>query len=264
MAKRGAAIIEARGASSAASAASAAIDHVYDWVHGTAQDDWTSVGLVSDGSYRIPEGLVAGFPARSVNGSWQIVQGLELDEFSRARIDASIAEVVGERDAVSELGLIWKSEFSLRRKPSGDRRLSAVTPVSAASSRKIKGELTHPTQHSATNQVVQPAHDETGGGLSRSILRTSAPYPTLPACRRFAFDTRERVSRMPDSTRRNFLIATGAGAAAIGVASALPGSRREPAGSGKQANCRPTPSRSSPISVTRAAAACRCWSANAR
>ncbi|MFL6162897.1 MAG: malate dehydrogenase [Jatrophihabitantaceae bacterium] len=106
VAKRGAAIIEARGASSAASAASAAIDHVYDWVHGTAQDDWTSVGLVSDGSYGIPAGLVAGFPARSVNGSWQIVQGLRLDEFSRSRIDASVAELIGERDAVAELGLI--------------------------------------------------------------------------------------------------------------------------------------------------------------
>src|SRR6185503_6190579 len=106
VAKRGAAIIEARGASSAASAASAAIDHVRDWVHGTPENDWTSVGLVSDGSYGIPEGLVAGFPARSVNGSWQIVPGLELDEFSRARVDASVAELVGERDAVRELGLI--------------------------------------------------------------------------------------------------------------------------------------------------------------
>jgi len=106
VAKRGAAIIEARGASSAASAASAAIDHVRDWVHGTPENDWTSVGLVSDGSYGIPEGLVAGFPARSVNGNWQIVPGLELDEFSRSRIDASVAELVGERDAVRELGLI--------------------------------------------------------------------------------------------------------------------------------------------------------------
>ena len=106
VAKRGAAIIEARGASSAASAAGAAIDHVYDWVNGTAADNWTSVGLVSDGSYGVPEGIIAGFPARSVNGTWEIVQGLEIDEFSRARIDASVAELVGERDAVKELGLI--------------------------------------------------------------------------------------------------------------------------------------------------------------
>jgi malate dehydrogenase len=106
VAKRGAAIIEARGASSAASAANAAIDHVYDWVNGTAEGDWTSVGMVSDGSYGIPEGLIAGFPARSVDGAWQIVQGLEIDEFSRGRIDASVAELVGERDAVRELGLI--------------------------------------------------------------------------------------------------------------------------------------------------------------
>jgi malate dehydrogenase len=106
VAKRGAAIIEARGASSAASAAAAAIDHVYDWVNGTPEGSWTSVGMVSDGSYGVPEGLIAGFPARSVNGSWQIVQGLEIDEFSRTRIDASVAELVGEREAVSELGLI--------------------------------------------------------------------------------------------------------------------------------------------------------------
>jgi malate dehydrogenase len=106
VAKRGAAIIEARGASSAASAAAAAIDHVYDWVNGTPEGSWTSVGMVSDGSYGVPEGLIAGFPARSVNGSWQIVQGLEIDEFSRTRIDASVAELVGEREAVKELGLI--------------------------------------------------------------------------------------------------------------------------------------------------------------
>ena len=106
VAKRGAAIIEARGASSAASAANAAIDHVHDWVNGTADGDWTSVGMVSDGSCRIPEGLIAGFPARSVNGDWEIVQGLEIDDFSRTRIDASVAELVGERDAVKGLGLI--------------------------------------------------------------------------------------------------------------------------------------------------------------
>jgi malate dehydrogenase len=106
VAKRGAAIIEARGASSAASAAAAAIDHVYDWVNGTPEGSWTSVGMASDGSYGIPEGLIAGFPARSVNGSWQIVQGLEIDEFSRGRIDASTAELADERSAVTELGLI--------------------------------------------------------------------------------------------------------------------------------------------------------------
>jgi malate dehydrogenase len=106
VAKRGAAIIEARGASSAASAANAAIDHVYDWVNGTPEGNWTSVGLMSDGSYGIPEGLIAGFPAVSRNGAWEIVQGIEIDEFSRARIDASVAELVSERDAVTELGLI--------------------------------------------------------------------------------------------------------------------------------------------------------------
>jgi malate dehydrogenase len=104
--KRGAEIIEARGASSAASAASAAIDHVYDWVNGTPEGNWTSVGMVSDGSYGIPEGLIAGFPAVSRNGAWEIVQGIEIDDFSRARIDASVAELVSEREAVQELGLI--------------------------------------------------------------------------------------------------------------------------------------------------------------
>ncbi|MEV0581725.1 malate dehydrogenase [Nonomuraea sp. NPDC050310] len=103
VAKRGAAIIDARGASSAASAANAAIDHVYDWVNGT---DWTSVSLPSDGSYGVPEGLVSSFPCRSVGGKWEIIQGLEINEFSRQRIDASVAELAEERDAVRELGLI--------------------------------------------------------------------------------------------------------------------------------------------------------------
>lgn len=106
VAKRGAAIIEARGASSAASAANAAIDHVYSWVNGTPAGDWTSAGIVSDGSYGVPEGLVSSFPVTSAGGEWEIVQGLEIDEFSRARIDASVAELVEERDAVRALDLI--------------------------------------------------------------------------------------------------------------------------------------------------------------
>ncbi|GAA2719511.1 malate dehydrogenase [Cellulomonas aerilata] len=106
VAKRGAAIIAARGASSAASAANAAVDHVFDWVNGTPEGDWTSAGIVSDGSYGVPEGLISSFPVRSVGGRWEIVQGLDVDEFSRARIDASVAELVEERDAVRELGLI--------------------------------------------------------------------------------------------------------------------------------------------------------------
>ena len=106
VATRGAAIIEARGASSAASAANAAIDHVYDWVNGTREGDWTSAGIVSDGSYGVPEGLVSSFPVTSRGGSWEIVQGLDIGEFSRERIDASVAELVEERDAVRSLGLI--------------------------------------------------------------------------------------------------------------------------------------------------------------
>ena len=104
--QRGAAIIEARGASSAASAANAAIDHVRDWVAGTPAGDWVSMGVPSDGSYGVPEGLLCGFPVTCADGSYEIVQGLELDEFSRARIDASVAELVSERDMVRGLGLI--------------------------------------------------------------------------------------------------------------------------------------------------------------
>ena len=107
VAKRGAAIIAARnGASSAASAANAAVEHINTWVNGTAPGDWTSAGVPSDGSYGVPEGLMAGFPVTAENGSWKIVQGLEFDDFSRGRIDASIAELVEERDAVKGLGLI--------------------------------------------------------------------------------------------------------------------------------------------------------------
>ena len=106
VAKRGAAIIEARGASSAASAANAAIDHVYDWVNGTPEGDWTSAAIPSDGSYGVAEGILSSFPVTAKNGAWEIVQGLEINEFSRERIDASVAELVEERDAVKKLGLI--------------------------------------------------------------------------------------------------------------------------------------------------------------
>jgi malate dehydrogenase len=106
VAKRGAAIIEARGSSSAASAASAAIDHVRDWVHGTPVGDWTSAALPSDGSYSVPEGLVSSFPVSSVDGHWQVVPGLDINDFSRARIDASVAELIEEREAVTALGLL--------------------------------------------------------------------------------------------------------------------------------------------------------------
>jgi len=106
VAKRGAAIIEARGASSAASAANAAIDHVHSWALGTPADDWTSAAIVSDGSYGVPEGLISSFPVTSDGTSWTIVPGLEIDEFSRSKIDASVAELAEERDAVQSLGLL--------------------------------------------------------------------------------------------------------------------------------------------------------------
>jgi malate dehydrogenase len=106
VAKRGAAIIDARGASSAASAANAAIDHVHDWVHGTPDGDWVSMGVAADGSYGVGEGIVSGFPCTCSGGDYSIVEGLEIDDFSRPRIDASVAELEGERDTVSELGLV--------------------------------------------------------------------------------------------------------------------------------------------------------------
>ena len=106
VAKRGAAIIEARGASSAASAANAAIDHVYDWVNGTPDGDWVSMAVPSDGSYGVAEGIVSGFPCTTSGGEWSIVEGLEIDDFSRERIDASVKELADERDAVRQLGLI--------------------------------------------------------------------------------------------------------------------------------------------------------------
>jgi malate dehydrogenase len=106
VAKRGAAVIKARGSSSAASAANAALEHVRSWVQGTPAGDWVSMAVPSDGSYGVPEGLISSFPCTCVNGEYKIVQGLEIDAFSRARIDASVTELGEERDAVRQLGLI--------------------------------------------------------------------------------------------------------------------------------------------------------------
>ncbi len=106
VAKRGAAIIEARGASSAASAANAAADHIRSWSLGTPKGDWVSMGIPSDGSYGVPEGIISSFPCVCADGKYEIVQGLEIDDFSRAKIDASTAELVDERAAVTDLGLI--------------------------------------------------------------------------------------------------------------------------------------------------------------
>ncbi len=104
--KRGAAIIKARGLSSAASAANAAIDHMHDWELGTPEGDWVSMAIPSDGSYGVPEGIISSFPVTCSGGEYSIVQGLEIDDFSRGRIDATAAELVAERDTVSGLGLI--------------------------------------------------------------------------------------------------------------------------------------------------------------
>jgi malate dehydrogenase len=104
--KRGAAIIDARGASSAASAANAAIDHVHDWVLGTPEGDWVSMSIPSDGSYGVPEGIISSFPVTCSGGQYEIVQGLEIDDFSRQRIDATAQELQDERAAVEKLGLL--------------------------------------------------------------------------------------------------------------------------------------------------------------
>jgi malate dehydrogenase len=106
VAKRGAAVIKARGSSSAASAANAASDHIRSWVLGTPQGDWVSMSVPSDGSYGVPEGIISSFPCTCKDGTYSIVQGLEIDPFSRARIDASVAELMDERAAVASLGLI--------------------------------------------------------------------------------------------------------------------------------------------------------------
>ncbi|WP_314093772.1 malate dehydrogenase [Microbacterium foliorum] len=104
VAKRGAEIIAVRGSSSVASAANATIEHVRDWVHGT--DDWTSAGVVSHGEYGVPEGLISSFPVRAVDGEWRIVEGLDVSDWARSRIDASVAELAEEREAVRALGML--------------------------------------------------------------------------------------------------------------------------------------------------------------
>jgi malate dehydrogenase len=104
--QRGAAILEARGASSAASAASAAIDHVRDWVTGTAEGDWVSMAIASTGDYGVPDGLISGFPVTTTAGSYRVVAGLDIDDFSRERIDATVSELMEERDTVHALGLL--------------------------------------------------------------------------------------------------------------------------------------------------------------
>jgi malate dehydrogenase len=104
--KRGAAVIEARGASSAASAANAAVEHVHDWVRGTSAGDWVSMGIPSDGSYGVAEGLIFGFPVTCSGGSYQIVQSLEMNDFSRSRLDVTVNELKDERETVKQLDLI--------------------------------------------------------------------------------------------------------------------------------------------------------------
>jgi malate dehydrogenase len=104
--KRGAAIIDARGASSAASAANAAIDHVHDWVNGTRDGDWVSMAVPSDGSYDVDEGLISSFPCTCSGGEWSIVEGLEINDFAREKIEATVNELREERESVSKLGLV--------------------------------------------------------------------------------------------------------------------------------------------------------------
>jgi malate dehydrogenase len=104
--KRGAAVIEARGASSAASAANAAVDHVHDWVMGTPEGDWVSMGIPSDGSYGVDEGVIFGFPVTCSGGAYKIVQGLDLNDFSKSQLDVTVNELQDERATVKQLDLI--------------------------------------------------------------------------------------------------------------------------------------------------------------
>ncbi len=106
VAERGMAVIRARGASSAASAAAAVVGHIRSWTHGTPEGDWTSAAVWSDGSYGVPEGIFSSFPVTMRDGGWSIVEGLDIDEFARGRIDASVAEIVEEQEAVQALGLL--------------------------------------------------------------------------------------------------------------------------------------------------------------
>jgi malate dehydrogenase len=99
-------VLEARGATSAASAANAAIDHVHDWVLGTGEGDWVSMAVPSDGSYGVEEGIISSFPVRTADGRWEIVEGLDVPDFSRERIDRTAGELKEERDAVRKLGLV--------------------------------------------------------------------------------------------------------------------------------------------------------------
>ena len=104
--KRGTAVIEARGASSAASAANAAVDHVRDWVLGTSEGDWVSMGIPSDGSYGVDEGLISGFPVTCANGSYEVVQGLDVNDFSRSRLETTVNELKDERETIKRLELV--------------------------------------------------------------------------------------------------------------------------------------------------------------
>ena len=104
--QRGAEVIEARGSSSAASAANAAIDHMHDWVLGSAEGDYVSMGIPSDGSYGVDEGIISSFPVTCSGGDYKIVEGLEISDFSRRRIDASVKELADEREAVTKMGLL--------------------------------------------------------------------------------------------------------------------------------------------------------------
>jgi malate dehydrogenase len=121
VAGRGAAIIEARGASSAASAANAAIDHVHDWINGTPANTWTSAAVVSDGSYGVPEGLVSGFPVVSRNGRFEIVHGLQINQHGRDGISRSVTELLEERDVVIKHGLVPNNDLSRRDFSKGSR-----------------------------------------------------------------------------------------------------------------------------------------------
>ena len=164
--KRGAEIIEARGASSAASAANAAVDHVHDWVNGTQGDDWVSMAVPSPGAYGVEEGIISSFPCRCSGGEWEIVEGLDVPEFSQERIDKTVAELVGERDAVRG-ARAWSS-------------LRACQPRPGLGDLAVTGQLRH---HPVQVVLLHPHRVGDLGDGDPGAVASRAARPARPACR---------------------------------------------------------------------------------
>ena len=188
VAKRGAAIIEARGSSSAASAASATVDAARDWLLGSADGDWVSMAVVSDGSYGVPEGLISSFPVTTKDGDWEIVQGLEIDDFSRGRIDASVAELAEERagghrarpdlDAPSSG---WSRDATRPGRSARRRRRPAAQSTTGARTASMPASLRG--QHQPEQRRRRAARRRPRGPRAASLDRSTMPMPTAVATR---------------------------------------------------------------------------------